>query len=71
LPFGGHPVIAVCEIEKEGGPAFFESFLPVSTMLKGVFEQVFRGCQREREKLGLYNDPQVCVGEWLKVMDSN
>jgi N-glycosylase/DNA lyase len=69
IPFGGPYVFAVRELEKEGGPGLVESYLPASRMLKRVLQQKFKGCERERERLGLFNTPQSCTTGWLKALD--
>jgi hypothetical protein len=69
MPFGGPYVLAVRELEKEGGPGLVESYLPASRMLKRVLQQKFKGCERERERLGLFNPSQSCAASWLKALD--
>jgi hypothetical protein len=69
MPLGGPYVLAVKELEKEGGPGLVESYLPAGRMLKRILQQKFKVCERERERLGLFNAPQSCVTGWLKVLD--
>jgi hypothetical protein len=69
MPFGGPPVYAIRQIEKEGGMGVIESYSPASWALKRAFGEVFGSCQIEREKIGLYNDSAVCVNGWLKNLD--
>jgi len=69
MPFGGPPVFAVKELEKEGGPSFVESYLPASWVLKRAFQKAFQGCERERERLSLFNNPKVCFNGWIKNID--
>jgi hypothetical protein len=66
MPNGGPPVYAVKALEREGGPGTFEGYMPASWMLKRVFQKIFPGCDREREKLGFVNDPQACFNSWVK-----
>jgi hypothetical protein len=69
FPFGGPPVVVLRGAEKEGGPGFIETYAPDSWFIGRVFEKLFNGCAQEREKLGLFQEPEKCLDGWIKNMD--
>jgi hypothetical protein len=63
------PVYVLAELEKEGGPGIIETYAPASWLIERVFKKLFKDCPREREKLGLFQQPKGCLDDWVKYMD--
>jgi hypothetical protein len=66
MPFGGPYVVMVQELEKRGGPSFFEKWLSASNMLHDSLHRRYPLCRKEREKLGLFGSSEECLEAWYK-----
>jgi len=68
-PFGGPYVFVVQELERSGGPTFFERWLPAAPMLARVFRARFPQCTTQRKSIGLVGDNKHCLEAELKYLD--
>jgi len=68
MPFRGLPVFAVQELEKRGGPGFYEKWLPATHMIEWAYQARFPKCSAQRKIVGLVAETKGCFDGWLKVM---
>lgn len=66
MPFGGPFVVIVVELEKNGGPALVEKWLPASHMLKEALRRRWPACSQARWSLNLTDNPGKCFDAWNK-----